>query len=484
MKLATKLILVFMIGILAIVGLFSWQTLQNQQQWERAQREDHASKLVDVLRPALVEAYREGGSIRIQQAVEVTAKHVNGAHLRWVDPEAEQRSPNDKSTPHMRITSRRVSSISVADANGDTIAYTYVPLVIDGNESGVVEVAEPLADHHKSYQRSLLTSLISLLGVASMSAIAIYWGGVRLVGKPLEKLIAQVERIGNGELRQSPALASHDELGQLAAAISHMSHRLNEQREKIRHETETRVLTQQQLRHADRLGTVGTLAAGVAHELGTPLNVVAGRAGLIASGKLSDDEVTASAHTIKSESERMTAIIRQLLDFARQGNRQTEYANVVPVVEKTCHMMQPLAEKANVRLSVDASLQEAPVQADGSQLQQVIVNLIQNAIQAMPSGGELRVTADKQAVAKAPANVTPSEHGYLCVGVHDQGVGMNEEQLEHVFEPFYTTKDVGQGTGLGLSIAYGIVREHNGWIEVDSRPGEGTDFRVFLPLAS
>jgi signal transduction histidine kinase len=252
-------------------------------------------------------------------------------------------------------------------------------------------------------------------------------------------------------------LASNDELGRLAQAISQMSHRLSEQRDTIR--------------HTDRLGTVGTLAAGVAHELGTPLNVVSGRAELIGSGKLTDQEVTSSAQTIKSESDRMTAIIRQLLDFARQTNSPRVVVELGEVVSRTTDLMRSLAKKSKVRIVDMLPDQPVHIDADAAQIQQVLTNLLTNAIAAMPDGGTATISL-----------AVPPEADRACVEVTDTGSGIDPQDIDRIFEPFYTTKDVGQGTGLGLSIAYGIVREHGGEIKVDSDSGKSTKFRVFLPL--
>ncbi|QDS96562.1 Wide host range VirA protein [Roseimaritima multifibrata] len=478
MKLAAKLILVFMIGVFAIVGLFSWQTMRQQKEAQQRQREAFAKRLVDALQPAIIEAYREGGTVQIREAVQITTQHVHGTHLRYMEGKEFE--------PEMRVTTKRVTSLAVTDAENIETEYTYVPLLIDGTPAGFVEVAEPVIDDQQDYKRSLMASLISLAGVASLSALAIYWGGVWMVGRPLEKLIGQVKQIGDGELEQQPVLQTRDELGHLACAISHMSHRLSEQREKIEAEIGNRIEAQQQLRHADRLSTVGTLAAGVAHEMGTPLNVVAGRAGLIASGKLSSEETRQSALTIKSEAERMTTIIRQLLDFARQKNQAQGTMDLLDLVDKTCQMMQPLADKANTQIIQNKPSEPLMVHGDPAQLQQVVVNLINNAVQAIHGKGTIHVTCDTSPAdaISPPPHVPDSPHGFACLEVSDDGGGIRPEHLQHIFEPFYTTKDVGQGTGLGLSIAYGIVRELGGWIAADSNPDAGTSFRVFLPKES
>ena len=146
--------------------------------------------------------------------------------------------------------------------------------------------------------------------------------------------------------------------------------------------------------------------------------------------------------------------------------------------------MQPLSKKAHVDLTVDAK-ENSPVTTvgDPGQLQQVITNLISNAIQATPDGGKISIKVYSEQI-QPPAMIESQLNHFSCLEVIDTGTGMTDTETEHVFEPFYTTKDVGEGTGLGLSIAYGIVREHGGWIDVASKKNQGTTFRVWLPLDS
>ncbi|MCA9129603.1 MAG: HAMP domain-containing histidine kinase [Planctomycetales bacterium] len=450
MKLAAKLILIFLFGVFGIVALFTWQTIRRQYVWEQERRKSHASDLVTAVMPEIMRAYRDGGALTIQHAVEITSQTVPGSNLRWIegsDPESGT-----------QVSTRSVSSVSVVNPDGTRIAYSYVPFSMDGQDAGTIEVAESLDEHDAFTRNSILASILSMLGVAALSAIVIYYGGVRLVGKPLDKLITQVNSIGEGNLAQPAILSSGDELGRLASAISLMSQRLSEQRDTIR--------------HADRITSVGTLAAGVAHELGTPLNVVSGRAGLIASGRLSPEEVVASAHTIKSESERMTKIIRQLLDFARQDPGPHATIDLREIVTRTCGLMRQIAEKSSVTIRFIGDEEPVMIEGDAAQMQQVITNLVSNAVAAMPDGGEVQVSLSQ-----------PPDSDCVSLQVTDFGVGIESEHISRIFEPFYTTKDVGQGTGLGLSIAYGIVKEHGGEIKVSSFKGRQTTFAVTLPRA-
>ena len=289
--------------------------------------------------------------------------------------------------------------------------------------------------------------------------------------------------ISAGNLQGPIHLGTRDELAELGESLNRMCEQLAESQGKIHEETAARIAAMEQLRHADRLKTVGRMASGIAHELGTPLSVVSGRAGLIGSGKLTADEVSQSAAAIKAESEKMTKIIRQLLDFARASKPQKTAVDLRPVVSQTVDLLRPLAEKRKVELRLAAGGDPAVAEIDAGQIQQVLTNLIVNAVEAMPGGGKAEIAVRSQA-ACPPAGGETRPSMYFAVEVRDEGVGIAEEHVWRLFEPFFTTKEVGEGTGLGLSIAYGIVQEHGGWIDVTSRPGEGSRFTVFLPAGA
>jgi signal transduction histidine kinase len=214
--------------------------------------------------------------------------------------------------------------------------------------------------------------------------------------------------------------------------------------------------------------------------LGTPLNVISGRAGLIASGKLPAGDVSESATTIKQQAEHMTTIIRQLMEFARRSRPQRSKADLGKIVEQAAGLLSTLAEKRNVAMSWDRPTESCIANVDVGQIQQVLTNLIVNAVHAMPDGGRISIGVQIGQIRPPEDHEGAAGQSYSIV-VRDEGVGMNEETMEHIFEPFFTTKDVGEGTGLGLSIAYGIIQEHGGWIDVSSEPGKGSCFAVYLP---
>ncbi|MFO0572145.1 MAG: HAMP domain-containing sensor histidine kinase [Polyangiaceae bacterium] len=241
---------------------------------------------------------------------------------------------------------------------------------------------------------------------------------------------------------------------------------------RLRHET------LDQLRHSERLNTVGKLASGVAHELGTPLNVISGRAQLITTGKVEPEPVRKHAAIIAQQADRMAVIIRGLLDFARRGGTEKSLEPLHELCSETAALLRPLA----TRIGAEIVVRGEPIQAlvNRPELQQVLTNLITNALQAMSSGGTVEITTGAEVIA-APGGSPRKSLSCAVIRVSDDGDGIAPEVLPRIFDPFFTTKDVGHGTGLGLSVSYGIVRDHGGWIRVNSRVGAGTTFAVHLP---
>jgi len=226
---------------------------------------------------------------------------------------------------------------------------------------------------------------------------------------------------------------------------------------------------QSQLMHADRLATIGVLAAGVAHELNEPLSGILGFSQLLKKCPGMPGGAKQDIEKIESASLHAREVIRKLLTFARQTPAKRDRVNLNQVVADGLYFFDSRCAKAGVDLvrSLSPSLPE--ITADPAQLNQVLVNLVANALQEMQQGGVLKVE-------------TREIEAYVLLIVEDTGSGMSDETLKKIFTPFFTTKGIGEGTGLGLPIVHGIVKSHGGEIKVQSKPGHGTRFEIGLPV--
>lgn len=233
---------------------------------------------------------------------------------------------------------------------------------------------------------------------------------------------------------------------------------------------EERSKLQTQLMHADRLATIGLLAAGIAHELNEPLGNILGFSQLIKKCPGIPHQAMKDTEKIEGASLHAREIIRKLLTFARQVPPQKKRVNLSQVVDDGLFFFDARCQKMGIELVRSLAPDLPEIVADAAQLNQVLVNLLANALHEMPRGGALKVE-------------TRAESECVSLVVQDTGPGMSEEVLKKIFTPFFTTKDVGKGTGLGLSVVHGIVASHGGEIRVDSEPGVGTKFEVRLPMA-
>jgi two-component system, NtrC family, sensor kinase len=355
------------------------------------------------------------------------------------------------------------------------------PVRTPGGTLRVIEVRESLQPQRRFEHDSILRN--SVIGVITVlvSALVTALLGAHFVGEPVRALRAKARRVGAGDLTGPLRLHQDDEIAELAMEINAMCERLGEADRTAEAHHQAKLRAMEQLRHADRLRTVGQLASGLAHELGTPLNVVLGHAGLLGAGDSSPEDVRESARVIAEQTQKMTALIRQLLDFARRKGPSLQPTGLADVVSRTLSLLAPMAQKAGVRFTMHASA--APdASGDPGQLQQVLTNLLVNAIHAMPDGGEVTITVGERD-AEPPPELGSNDRRWHFLAVEDEGTGIPTEDLARVFEPFFTTKEVGEGTGLGLSVAYSIARDHGGWIAAERRSPRGSRFTLFLPRA-
>jgi signal transduction histidine kinase len=479
MRLARKLTLALGLGLLVVMAAYAWvQTRREVQVYDadlgkNAKFGHGAARLIEKLWHLLGE--RE--TLALLRVADEAGPPELRLRIVWVD-ELLAQTPTLSAEQRRDLGDPAHNVVVLEPEGGDQWArLTYVTLALPERRRAALEIAETLTAErtYLNFNRvAIALATLLVLAVASLIAMGLgYW----LVGRPIRQLAEHARAVAAGDFDTQLVVRQHDEVGELAMELNAMSRQLAEARDRLAEETEARIATLEQLRHTDRLTTVGRLAAGIAHELGTPLNVVAGRAGKIAALGGPGAEY---ARIIGEQTTRMTAIIRQLLDFSRRQGPRFGVVNLRALAARTLDMLATLADKKGVTSELVAEDALPLARVDHNQMQQALANIILNGVQAMPSGGRLRVEVGR-ARRRPPEAPPEGEDGeYLLVAVTDQGEGIAPDVLPHIFEPFFTTKGVGEGTGLGLSVAHGIVQEHGGWIDVESQVGRGTTFSIYL----
>ena len=320
---------------------------------------------------------------------------------------------------------------------------------------GVLDVVVSMDEADREIARSRW--IMASLAVAAILAtsLILWWLNRVLVARPVAALVEGTRRVSAGDLGTTIEVGAQHELGDLAKAFNAMTHRLAD--------------TQRQLAQADRLASVGRLAAGLAHEINNPLTGVLSYASLLQRRFAQDPEATADLEVITRETVRCRGIIRELLDFARPAPPQKRPADLNEVLRKSIAVVMSQLALNRVDLKLDLAPELPSVLADANQIQQVAVNLLLNAADAIgPDGGRIRLSTGW------------IEGDGIEFSVEDDGPGIAPEDLARIFEPFFTTKG-NHGTGLGLAVTWGIVESHGGSIRAESDPDQGTRFIVRLP---
>jgi len=321
---------------------------------------------------------------------------------------------------------------------------------------------------------------ITILVLIGGTVAFVLFGTRKWISQPISQLMSGVKNLAKGNFDTQFVLSRKDEISELAQAFNQMAVDLRKAQEQIIKEAETTIELERTLRQSEKLATIGQLASGLAHEIGTPLNIIGGRAELI-KRKIKDREgEQKDLDIIIQQAERITKIIQQLLGFVRKKRPEQKGLNIKTLLETTLDFLDHQIQKQGVKVVKDLKDNLPIVTGDSDQLQQVFLNLILNAIQSMPQGGELRIGASSKWISKE--GIEDGQQEYVVLSVVDTGMGIEKEVVENIFNPFFTTKE-DKGTGLGLTVSQGIVQDHEGWIEVESEIGEGSQFRVYLPAS-
>ena len=314
-----------------------------------------------------------------------------------------------------------------------------------------------------------MLALLGLTGILFSSLVI--WALLRKITRPLRELRDSAEAVGRGDFSRRVEVHSADEYGELAAVFNNMVENLTTSRAEVEQTLQTLKTTQAQLVQTEKLSAIGEFVAGVTHELNNPLTGVIGFSEMLQESGISDRQRTFVSRIIGS-AERCHKIVQNLLSFSRRKPPERKPVSINELIEKTIEIVKYEFELHNIEIITKLSTDVRSAMIDPDQIQQVFLNILTNARQAIQESGRsgrIYVT-------------TEMESGIALIRFRDNGVGIPVEHLKKVFNPFFTTKPVGQGTGLGLSLSYGIIREHQGTITAQSQTGEGATILIQLPV--
>lgn len=365
-----------------------------------------------------------------------------------------------------------------------------VPVYIDGRFRGSAAAVVPLIPLYKKLRKYnkpvFLYILVNTIVLAGIGLYRIF----RIYLRPIDRIIRQADDYGRNEDLFFTARHGDNELNRLSTALNRMLKRIAEDKSKL---TETvnhlekanqeLLRAQNEIIRAEKMASVGRLAAGIAHEIGNPIGIVLGYLDLLKQPDLERGEHDEYTHRAESEIQRINRVIRQLLDLARPKQSVDDHTSVHDVINEMIEVMahQPMMVDVILEKRLEARLDG--IRGDTDQLRQVFLNLLLNAVDAIKSGDNI----DQGSIiisTSMPPDTVSQEKKWLCIEFQDNGEGIDEAQLENIFDPFYTTKEPGKGTGLGLAVSFMIIEKMGGTLSVNSTLDQGTTMSIRLPIDS
>lgn len=481
MNISSKLIFLLTISVGLIMLLTSYLfLLQREAGLENALRGELRAHTI-TLQTALEENYANNRTAESQKLIDRLRENSRVYAVLLFD---EQGKLLTSSQPESDESFRQPPELAEVLQTGESVEFTrnvagqkfvsvILPVNLGGGRRGALEMVKPLdlieAEIFNARINWVATTLF-LLAVIFLVVVTVLRQSLT---KPIQELLKGAQKIGGGDFDYRVKVPkAKDEIAVLAANFNQMADKLAAQKSRAESEAENRLNLEKSLRHSERLASVGRLAAGVAHELGAPLNVIDARAAqILENERMPPEKQSKNLKIIRRQSERITNLVRQLLTLARPFNFNPQNLDLNEHLRETIEELN--FENDKIEISAE---QIFKVNADADFLRQVWINILQNARQAMindDSSGKIAVDLKGEIL---------SERDFIAVKFTDTGGGIAPEHLEKIFDPFYTTKDIGQGTGLGLAVAYRIIEEHGGTIEAANNETGGAVFTVYLPF--
>ncbi len=479
MKISSRLIILLALSVNAVLIIATFFILRQLETNLRTAAQDEIRAHVTTLRLALEEDYLTGRTIDAQRLINRLSENTSiyGAILF-------------NKTGQVEIVSRRLSTLEVGyyeavkqvlssaqpaeiirQINGEDVFSVIAPIKNGESVVGAIAIAQPISFIRSeviSEQKNIAWTALGIsIAILIVVSLVLHFS----LSRPIKLLLDGAIAIGAGNLSHRVTVKrSSGEFLQLANEFNQMADRLGEQRKALAREAEERIALVQKLRHSEQLAAIGRLAAGVAHEMGAPLQVIDGRAKQLLDRNDNGLEMRQRNLTIiRTQAERITRIVKQLLNLSRPYHLQLKPVKIRELVRESIDAVEVNAAACDVKITTNCP-SEIIIKVDAGLILQALLNVCQNAIQAMPAGGTLTIECFKG-----------NESQPHFIKISDTGTGIPAEHLDHIFDPFYTTKEVGQGTGLGLAVTSRIMEEHGGRIEAENNPTGGATFYLHLP---
>ncbi len=489
MKLTHKLSITIACSVTMIVGVYAFSEVRRETTLFESNLVRDSTVLGTATARATAHIWERDGERSVVDFVDsmgTGGPSGPGMVVRWVWLDGTAGDANAPELPVEKLrpvtTGQQMSLLWPPPGDSSEAMYTYIPVSLPETRRAAIEVRQSLSSQRAYIRETILRASIELVALLLLSALSVLALAKLMLERPMRKLIDHTRRIAAGNLTDR-IVVSRDELGELTVEMNTMTERLALARDDVDRATAAKVAAVEHLHRAERLTTVGKLAAGMAHEIGTPLNVITGHAQLVTEEYPAGSSAHDNSVIVAEQAHRVAGIVRQLLDFARSRAPVQVSQDLVPVAQRVGSLMKAVAEKRDVILEVIGTPGGLRGRVDAGQLEQVLTNLVMNAIHATRGRGTITVGLER-CHAQPPADLGREPGDHACIFVKDEGSGIRPDVLPRIFEPFFTTKDTGEGTGLGLSVVHGIVKQHGGWIEVSTELGTGTCFSVYLPLAT
>ena len=506
---ATSLILIVFMGLLDYVNLKNFRKAMIDY------AVSNAGEVADIINQSAFDAMMKNDKTSLYHMIGRIAESENIEHIRLIDKKGKVVFSNIKSeigavigkhadecimchssaSHEISASSTKQSRIFITRSGKEALGFTKAiynqPACFTASchfhsrgdsVLGLLDISVSLETlRHKSHEYRMefvmLTCLLLLMIGALVTVLTHY-----LVDIPVQRLVRHSTLVASGDLETRVQISSRDELGELSEALNSMTESLGRAdkelkgwaislESKVEERSRELMLMEEQLHRSEKLASLGTLSAGVAHEINNPLTGILLYASILGSDKRLDPALKPDVERVISETRRCAGIVKNLLEFSRESLPEKEITILEAILDEVITFFHKQPDFRNIVISKKYCGCLPHISVDPNQIRQVFMNLVINAGHAMPNGGELEILT-----------YCSADEKHVCAAIKDNGVGIPEENLARIFDPFFTTKS--EGTGLGLSISYGIIENNGGKIEVKSRAGEGTTFVIMLPVSA